>query len=335
MHNLETPLVVRRAHPGDLSGLCRLAQAGGPGLTNLPPDRAHLAERLRTSAASRDAGLPPIVLFVLEAAGRVAGSAAIWPRIGLERPFYSYRLAEEAAAWEPYALMVRTRTLTLTTMFTGCAEVGGLIVDPEVRGRAAGRLLARARYLFMAEHRAELPGRVVAELRGWQDEDGVSPVWEALGRRFFDLPFPKADRLSLAGHDFIAAMAPRHPVYVDVLSREAQAAIGRPHQDSRGALKLLIEEGFEDSGHVDVFDGGPTVVASVDRLTAVRESRVSPLVGVEVVEGETHLVSAGVGQAFRAARGGLRPAGTGVVLDRALAATIGVGEGDLVRHVAF
>jgi arginine N-succinyltransferase len=336
VRNLDEPLVVRRARPDDLDGLFRLARAAGPGMTNLPPDLDHLAQRLHASACARvSGGLPAMVLFVLESAGRIGGSAAVWPRIGVERPFYSYCVGEEAKACEAHGLAVRTQTLTLTTAFTGCAEVGGLTVDAALRGKAAGRLAARARYLFIAEHRAELPARVVAELRGWQDPAGASPVWEALGSRFFGLPFAEADRLSL-DCDLIGAMAPRHPIYVDLLPPEAQAALGRPHHDSRAALKLLLEEGFELSGCVDVFDGGPTVGGEVDGLRAVRDSRIARVAAVAALDAEpAWLVSAGAGQGFRAARGALRQDAGGLALDRALAAALNVGVGDEVRHVAF
>lgn len=337
MRNAGQGLLLRRARGDDLEGLYRLALGAGHGLTNLPPDRGLLAERIAASTAPPGpCGLPATVLFVLEAAGEVRGVAAVWPRIGWGRPFYSYRIEAEAAACEPYALAVRTRTLVLTTEFTGQTEVGGLLVDPALRGLAAGRLAARARYLFIAEHRAAFPDRVVAELRGWQDASGVSPVWEALGRRFYGLAFPEADRLSTHDHDFIGEMAPRHPVYLDLLPPEAQAAIGRPHDDGRAALKLLFEEGFEDHGHVDVFDGGPTVYAPIDRLKAVREARVEPVAGVgELGEGPDALVCAGRADAFRAARGRLARTEGGVVLAPALAETLAVSVGERVRHVPF
>jgi arginine N-succinyltransferase len=338
LYNEPGLIALRRAREDDLEGLYRLARTAGHGLTNLPPDRDRLAERIAASTASPGpCGLPSMALFVLEAAGQVAGVAAVWPRIGAGRPFYSYRIDEHAAESEPYALSVKTRTLTLTTEFTGEAEVGGLLVDPDLRGAGAGRLLARARYLFIAEHREAFPRRVVAELRGWQDAAGASPVWEALGRRFYAMPFPEADRLSTHDHDFIGELAPRHPVYVDLLPPEAQAAIGRPHDEGRAALRLLVEEGFEDLGHVDVFDAGPTVCAPIDQLRAVRESVRAPVVGVADLAGDggDHLVSTGRAEAFRAARGGLRREAEGVVLAPALARALQLSAGDVVRHVAF
>ena len=45
-------LVVRPALPADVEGLYRLAEAAGPGMTNLQADRGVLADRLSASAAA-------------------------------------------------------------------------------------------------------------------------------------------------------------------------------------------------------------------------------------------------------------------------------------------
>jgi arginine N-succinyltransferase len=337
MRNRDQPVVLRRARLEDVEPLYRLAACAGAGLTNLPADRARLAAQIRQSLAEPgEGGVQSVVLFALDVDGQTRGVAALWPRIGQGRPFYSYRLDDHDAACEPLALSVRTRTLTLTTELSGAAEVGGLLIDKALRGLSAGRLAARARYLFIAEHRSAFPDRVLAELRGWQDASGASPVWEALGRRFYALAFPDADRLSTQDCDFIAQMAPRHPIYIELLTADAQAAIGRPHDDGRAALKMLLDEGFVVPGYVDVFDGGPTACADIDAIKTIRESCSAPVIEVARL-GETadeHLVAAGAGQAFRVAGGGLRRQAGGVVVDRALAGALAVAAGDRVRHVA-
>ena len=337
MRNLDQTIVLRRARLEDVEGMYRLACCAGPGMSNLPPDRDRLREKIERSLAAPGAcGVQETVLFALDVDGEARGIAAVWPRIGLERPFYSYRIDEHASACARLDLAVTTRTLTLSTEFTGAAEVGGLLLDKALRGLNAGRLVARARYLFIAEHRAAFPDRVIAELRGWQDESGASPVWEALGRRFYALPFPDADRLSMQEHDFIADLAPRHPIYLDLLSAEAQAAVGRPHDDGRAAMKMLLDEGFAEPGYVDLFDGGPTVCAATDDIRTIRDSRRAVVIDVaDQDDTDDHLIAAGVGQDFRVARGGLRCEAGGVVLARALAKALGVAPGDRVRHVGF
>ena len=345
-----TTLVVRPAGRGDVEGLFRLAQAAGSGMTNLQPDRILLAERLiATEAALLDAdfrarGVP--IFFVVERVGRggpapgepIVGSALIFPRIGVEWPFYSYRMTRQAQAHKALNKTVAHNMLVLANDFDGQAEVGGLFVDAVARGAAAGRLAARSRYLFMAQHRPWFGRQVISDMRGYQDESGSSPVWEALGREFYDMDFADADRMNaLAGNQFIADLAPKHPIYTRLLPTAAREALGRPHDDGRRAMALLIEEGFRFEGYVDIFDGGPTLFANIDDLKAVRENRRSRVGAVRPDIGAAdQLVSAGAGAAFRAARGGLTAgADGGVDLEQTLAAALGVKAGDWVRHVAF
>lgn len=332
---------VRPARADDLDALYRLALQAGGGLTNLPADRDALAQRLERSAQSfAPEGHPcALYLLMLEALDplQAVGTATVFPRIGVEWPFYSYRRIRLSQTSVGLGKTTRSEVLHLVNDFDGCAEVGGLFVDPAWRGGRAGRLLARSRYLFMAQMRERFADTVVADLRGYQDDAGRSPFWEGLGRHFFDMPFEEADRFnSLTGNQFIADLMPKHPVYIQLLPPEAQGVIGRPHPAGEPAHRLLLEEGFRDDGYVDIFDAGPTLHAGIDTLKAVRDSRLAPVAAIaDDAEAPLALACAGQGSAFRAAGGRLRPGPEGPTLSRALAAALGVIEGDEVRHVAF
>ncbi|MCV5217436.1 arginine N-succinyltransferase, partial [Escherichia coli] len=71
---------------------------------------------------------------------------------------------------------------------------------------------------------------------------------------------------------FIADLMPRLPIYINLLSQEAQAVIGQVHDITRPALKLLEREGFTNRGYVDIFDGGPTVECDLRNIDSVRHS---------------------------------------------------------------
>jgi arginine N-succinyltransferase len=334
-------LLVRTARPEDVEDLFSLADQAGPGLTNLPAERQALEDRLRHSAEAMGAGpggpVCPLML-AMEQEGRVRGTAMVLPRVGADWPFYSYKISRISQTSRAHGKSIAYRMLNLVNDFDGHAEVGGLLLDPALRGMGGGRLMARSRYMFMAEHRDWFGECVVSELRGVQDADGRSPFWEAVGRRFYDMDFEEADRLNgLEGNQFIADLGPKFPIYVNLLPDEAQAVIGELHRDSRKAYELLVEEGFRDEDYVDIFDAGPTIHASIDELKAVRESRRSPVLSVgEVGEGGADsLVSFGRGQAFKAARGRLDLAGGGVRIAPELAAVLGLKVGDQVRHVRF
>ena len=270
----------------DLEALYRLARVGGDGLTNLPPDRSALARKLEASARAlgssdgRDEGAA--ILMVVELDGDVVGTSCVFPRVGAEWPFYSYRITRQVSRSLAVARRKAQTLLNLVNDFDGECEVGGLFVDPQCRGHSVGKLAARARYLFIAAHRDWFGRKVIAELRGYQDENANSPVWEAIGRHFYEMEFSEADRTgALSGNQFIADLGPRYPLYVSMLPEPAQAALGRPHDDGKAALRMLLEEGFSAGEYVDIFDGGPTLVADIDQVRTIRGCRSTAVVGID------------------------------------------------------
>ena len=327
--------VLRTATQVDIDGVMALAIAGGSGLTNLPPDRDMLVSRIEASeravadAGARAAGAA--IMLVVERESRIVAVSGIFPRVGAEWPFYSYRLTRQANRSLAVGRVKAQTLLNLVNDFDGEAEIGMLFVDPAMRGGALGTLAARGRYLFIAAHRDWFGRRVMAELRGWQDADGRSPVWEAIGRHFYDMDFQEADRTgALTGNQFIADLGPRYPLYLSLLPPAAQAALGRPHDDGRPAYDMLIAEGFHAGDYVDIFDGGPTVVADIDAVRTVREARQVAMAGV-ATSGVQSLVAVGTGAGFRVARGRVDADGR---VEAALAEALRLKRGDSMLVVA-
>ena len=327
--------VLRTAVNADIDGVLALAVAGGSGLTNLPPDRNVLANRIQTSeraitdAGAREAGAA--IMLVVERSSRIVAVSGIFPRVGAEWPFYSYRLTRQANRSLAVGRVKAQTLLNLVNDFDSEAEVGMLFVDPAMRGSALGALAARGRYLFIAAHREWFGRRVMAELRGWQDDNGNSPVWEAIGRHFYDMDFQEADRTgALSGNQFIADLGPRYPLYCSLLPAAAQAALGKPHDDGRPAFEMLITEGFHAGDYVDIFDGGPTVVADIDSVKTVREARNMVFTGAGK-DGARSLIAVGKGANFRVARGNVDSQGR---MEATLAAALGLQSGDSMLVVA-
>lgn len=271
--------IVRPALAADVDAVYELAGRTGPGFTNLPHDRDALRQRLERSERSFTADLTApddeLYMFVLEetATGRIAGTALIFSRVGTKKPFYSYKITRLSQYSRQLERIVTTEVLNLVNDFAGASEVGGLFLVPELRRSGLGVLLARSRYLFMALHRERFSEQVLTELRGYQEPDGVSPFWEGLTKRFFNLEFADADRFhALNGNQFIADLMPKYPIYTILLPPEAQAAIGKPHPAGAAAMKLLEAEGFRHDGYVDLFDAGPTMQAAVGELRTVKDS---------------------------------------------------------------
>ena len=70
------------------------------------------------------------------------------------------------------------------------------------------------------------------------------------------------------------------PVHASMLPDEVQEIIGQVGPNTVGAQRLLESIGFQYSGRVDPFDGGPHYEADTDQVTFVRDTRsYPPIVG--------------------------------------------------------
>lgn len=283
---------MRPARTTDLPALMELAELSGPGFTSLPVNEALLAQRLsKSEMAFARAGSDPLTgkfLLMMEntETGTVCGCSAVKAGVGTGQPFFNYRIITLSQASQEAERRIDMDALILTNEFQGYTEVGTLFVKADARGGGAGRLAAQSRYLLMAAAPDCFNDYVLSELRGVVDAEGVSPFWECLGRHFFQMDFDEADVLSATrGNQFILDLMPKHPIYVDLLPAEGREVIGRVHADGVGAFKLLEWEGFEFARVVDVFDGGPLMVARRDRIRTIQDSRIVHL-DPGIIEGE-------------------------------------------------
>jgi arginine N-succinyltransferase len=148
-----------------------------------------------------------------------------------------------------------------------------LFLMPEYRTGHNGKWLSKSRFLFIAQFQQLFTEKLIAEMRGYQAEDGTSPFYEGLGRHFFKMDFNHVDGLTAMGKkSFIAELMPRQPLYVAYLPDDAQAVIGQVHRSTLPARKLLEQEGMHYEGYVDIFDAGPVLQGRAAELRAVRDS---------------------------------------------------------------
>jgi arginine N-succinyltransferase len=333
---------IRASCPADLEYLYEMAKLTGGGFTNLPADRDALAAKLDRSAQAfantGDTIADETFVLVLEnmQTGAVRGTCQLMPQVGRRWPFYSYRLTTLTQHSQELDRTVRAELLSLTTDLEGSSEVGGLFLHPNERAGGLGLLLARSRYLFIAMHRARFADRILAELRGIIDERGGSPFWDGIAGRFFGMNFQDADYFNaINGNQFIADLMPKHPVYVEMLGDEARKVIGLPHPTGRAAMRMLEKEGFAYEGYVDIFDGGPTMLARTDNVKSVSGSVAAPLSNMDLHEGERALIATGRLSDFRACFGARKlDAEGGIAIDAAAADTIDVCVGDTLWSVA-
>ena len=147
------------------------------------------------------------------------------------------------------------------------------------------------------------------------------------------MDFDDADRMTgSTDKQFILDLAPRHPIYVELLPEPARAVIGKVHPQGVPAMALLESEGFRPNGLVDIFDAGPTVACPRDHIRTVRDARVLTVEIADSVDAELPaLVSTDSVAAFRAVRGRADIHGDAVRLTPETAAALKVSAGDIVR----
>ncbi|BBW93665.1 arginine/ornithine succinyltransferase [Pseudoalteromonas sp. PS1M3] len=276
--------VLRPITTADFAALKQIAIESGHGFTSLPVDDEQLKDKIdraeKSFAKNINQPLDESYLFVLEDSetGEVIGTTAIEAAVGLSVPLYHYHLGKTVHHSPTFNVYNTVDILSMCNDYTGCSEICTLFLRENSRKGLTGRFLSRSRFLFMAQHSERFADTVIAEMRGVSDEDGHSPFWQWLQEHFFSIEFPQADHLvGLGDKVFISELMPKYPIYVNLLSKKAQAVIGNVHDKTKPALKLLEKEGFEHRGYVDLFDAGPTVEAKLGNIRSVRESQVCPI----------------------------------------------------------
>ncbi|MGF1680995.1 arginine N-succinyltransferase [Photobacterium minamisatsumaniensis] len=333
-------LVIRPIKAADLPALMQCAEESGHGFTSLPVNEEILTNRIKHSeesfakAVSRAGSEGYLMVAEDTKTGEIAGTTAIEAAIGLDNPFYTYHLSTVVHSSRRLNVHNAVKVLTFGNDYTGVSELCTLFLRPEWREGANGRLLSKCRFLMMAEHPQRFDNTVIAEMRGVSDDDGNSPFWEWLKEHFFSIDFTLADYLTGIGKKgFIADLMPKLPIYVNLLSPEAQAVIGEVHEKTRPALRLLEKEGFTCRGYVDIFDAGPTVECDIRNIESVRHSK-SCYVEVGLpAKSQDCIVSNTSFSQFRAVTGKVGIKGDTAVISAEMAQALQVQHGDQVRLI--
>ncbi len=332
--------VLRPIRPADIDTLLEIAHHSGPGFTSLPNNPALIEAKLAHAVASMQQEVrrpgQESYLFMLEntETQQVVGTCGIEAAVGIRDPWYHYRLGIVVHASRELDVHNRFRTLYLCNDYTGFAEVCTLYLLPEARQTGAGSLLSRARFMFMAEFPERFAESVIAEMRGVSNEQGVSPFWEGLGRKFFTIEFSEADYLTGIGNKaFVAELMPKHTLYIHLLPREARNVIGQVHENTLPARRMLEQEGFQYQGYIDIFDAGPTLCSRVKDIRTIRRSRYCKvLIGKPQPGDRQYLISNTRRQEFRCTQAPLHISDHDcAILSPEMARALCVEEGHSVR----
>ncbi|UQY35461.1 arginine N-succinyltransferase [Pseudomonas fulva] len=332
-------MIVRSVRASDLPALIDLARSTGTGLTTLPANEARLAYRVgraeKTFSGEAERGDCDYMFVLEDDDGRVLGISAIAGGVGLRESWYNYRVGLTVCASQELGIHRQVPTLFLANDLTGHSELCSLFLHADHRTGLNGRLLSKARFLFIAEFREQFGDKIIAEMRGVSDEQGRSPFWECLGRHFFRMEFSQADYLTGVGNKaFIAELMPRFPLYTCFLSEAAREVIGRVHPDTEPALAMLKSEGFSYQGYVDIFDAGPAIEAETAKIRAIRDSQLLVLaIGTPGDDAPVYLVHNRKQADCRITAARARMAAGTLVVDPLTARRLRLNVGDQVRAV--
>lgn len=341
-------IVFRSIRNSDLDALFSLARSVGIGMTTLKADRSALEDRIAVAQASFSGTIDSRLadyMFVLEdtESNQVVGVSAVKASVGLDEPFYSYRVCRLVHSSPKLDIYSQKETLILTNDLTGAAELCTLYLNPEFRGGTNGKLLSKGRLMFASNFIHLLPELIFAEMRGYQRSDGTSPFWDSLGKHFFKMDFGKADDMSSVGtKSFIAELMPRFPIYTDFLTEDAREYIGAVHSATAPAKRLLEQEGLNFEGLVDIFDAGPVLQGHVSQLRITQDSELaiarqgSEQHSDEATSGRRPMmVSNTLCKDFRVIVSYAEPQFGSIALGREELAALGIEPGDPVRVVAM
>ena len=334
------PYEIRGAMPSDEDQL--LSVAGHLNTVNLPNDREEIrgildqAQKSFTGAIKDPRRREYVFVLVDTEAQRVVGTSMIIGQLGRrDAPYIYVDVFEEERYSATLDKHFRHTVLKIGYSYNGPTEIGGLIVRPEYRKKPErlGLLISYVRFLYIKLHRDLFRDELLAELLPPLEPDGTSHLWDSVGRKFTDMTYAEADRLSKKNKEFVKGLFPEGAIYATLLPQNAQDVIGKVGAQTKGVEKMLRRVGFRYAWRVDPFDGGPHFTAPTDEVSLVQRTRegvVAKLLPPEEAPKSRALVAHEPSEPpwFRCVETPWRPSGdAGVDLPRAAAEHLGIGEG--------
>lgn len=206
----------------------------------------------------RTLGLPPPGPEKLWVAQRGEGlpraTLRLVPTIGLALPRWWYHVGCAVHAAAELKLFRRQATLQLGNDLTGASELADIAAPGAADALAP--LLQAALRVVAAEPQTYGP-RLICELFGVRASGGAAPFWQGLGRHFYRTDPREAEaQHGPAWHSHVAALLPRHLVYLSFLPPDAQAAVGAVPPSLHALAEALGTVGFTWQQHVRIEDGG-------------------------------------------------------------------------------
>ena len=223
----------------DIDDLFSLSNKTGIGLTSLPKQKELLLEKIKKSIESFKGNISLkkdcLFLFVLEnlSNNKVIGCSGI----------ISVGTDDEPA----YYLHVDFNNflLTLTSHYHGTSELCSLFLDPDYRINNNGKLLSRARLIFLSENKVFKNKQIIAEMRGLFVKENESPFWDYFFKDKLNLTVAEAISLRRTGNkQKIIDLIGKKSISFKNIPDEIKNNIGAVHDETKAAVFLLKQEGF-------------------------------------------------------------------------------------------
>ncbi|HLF66911.1 MAG TPA: arginine N-succinyltransferase, partial [Gammaproteobacteria bacterium] len=249
------------------------------------------------------------------------------------QPFYNYKIIHHIQSSDELGIAHKNSVLQLSNDYQGLSELGMLALRSEYHGLHLGTFLSRVRFLYLADKPARVSPKIIAQMRGVIDDEGLSVFWQAVGQKFIDLSFIEVDRRIAQGQGhFVAELLPDTPIAVSLLPGSVQAVIGKTHPKTFPDFALLMREGFTFENYINIFEGGPCLELYLKENRTLRNShevRVAAI--VPVIAGPTYMIAT-VGEKFRACLGEVMVQNEAdITLTKQSAQLLNVHIGDTVR----
>jgi len=277
--------LLRSVKMEDLDDLFELSKVMN--FINLPPFRDMIEEKIKSSVQSFSKPSPRLwenhYIFVLEdtTIKKVIGVSMIHAQHGTEdEPHFFFKVGKVRKFSETINTGFIHGTLKFGLNTNGPTEIGGLVLSPEYRNNPykLGKQLSFIRFLYIACFPEKFKPDIHAELLPPFDQDGNSPLWEAIGRRFLNMDYPEADILSRTNKEFILNLFPQEKIYTVLLPIDARDSIGKVGKETQPVKKMLERIGFKYTNEVDPFDGGPHYRAKAKNISLVKKMFEAPIV---------------------------------------------------------
>lgn len=326
----------------DLSSIASIPHENLVGITNLPKTIHQLTRKMEISKESFAEKISSpsneqyFFVLVHSKTKEICGVSGIFAESGRKNAnIYKIDMVKNEETKSPL-IRQSHRLLFPNPIEAHHSEIGALYIFPHFRHSGNGRLLSLMRLLFIAAFKERFQPSIVASMRGYFESNTFCPFWEGVGKHFCNLSFSEAMELLDSDPNVMRHALSKYPLYIDLLPKEVQSVIGKVHDETLPALKMLEGENFRFKEEIDPFDGGPLLISKASEIRTISKSIVAE---VEIKEGPFEskelFIITNEKLNLRATMGFLSPLSPSkVLIEKEKADLLGISHGDRIRYVS-